>query len=325
MISIIIPVYNTSEYIENCLNSVLNNNRLNYEIILINDGSTDKSAGICEKYAKMYPHRISYIEQTNHGVSFARNVGIKHAKGDWLLFIDSDDQIISKNLYEPDINDDIELFIYNYCHSDEKVKSVKNREPYIEEIKDISLYYEKILFPNSNNGLLYKSYHTPWPKLYRTSIVKSKKIFFPLDLPIGEDMIFNIEYMSYVNKVCYMNEMLYVVTNRESSASRKKLDNKRQIENDVKFNKSLFECFNKINIINNYHYLYSDKVIDNCIRDYLLTGSLIVDRSVLLQEMEYCKDISIGKKICCFVLGHNLNFLKLLIKVCYNFKKRIYS
>lgn len=94
-LSIIIPVYNVEEYIYDCLYSVLNIDNLNYEIILINDGSTDRSGDIIKEFAKKY-HNIKIIEQENKGLSAARNKGIQNAIGEYILFVDSDDYLLNR-------------------------------------------------------------------------------------------------------------------------------------------------------------------------------------------------------------------------------------
>ena len=106
--SIIVPVYNVEKYIKKCINSILNQTYKNYEIIIINDGSTDKSKKILESYKNI--DNIKIINQTNKGLSVARNIGIKNASGDYLLFVDSDDYIdndllenLNKNITDEEI------------------------------------------------------------------------------------------------------------------------------------------------------------------------------------------------------------------------------
>ena len=91
-ISIIVPVYNVEKYLNRCLDSIINQSFINFELILINDGSTDKSGKICDKYAQI-DKRVRVIHKKNEGVSLTRNLGINIAKGDYITFIDSDDWI----------------------------------------------------------------------------------------------------------------------------------------------------------------------------------------------------------------------------------------
>ena len=92
MISIIIPVYNAASYLDKCIESILHQKYKDFELLLINDGSTDNSGDICDAFA-LKDNRISVFHQQNQGVSAARNLGIEQAKGEWLQFIDSDDWI----------------------------------------------------------------------------------------------------------------------------------------------------------------------------------------------------------------------------------------
>ena len=127
-ISIIIPVYNVEKFLHNCLDSVLKQTYRNLEIILIDDGSTDNSGKICDNYAKI-DNRIIVIHKENGGVSSARNVALKIAKGDYIVWIDSDD-FISKNMITYlcekilEFNADIYFFNYNIIKKD-KIEKIK--------------------------------------------------------------------------------------------------------------------------------------------------------------------------------------------------------
>lgn len=92
LISIIVPVYNVEEYLPKCLDSIINQTYKNLEIIVVNDGSTDNSGKICDEYGER-DYRIMVIHKANRGVSSSRNIGIKNASGEYILFVDSDDEI----------------------------------------------------------------------------------------------------------------------------------------------------------------------------------------------------------------------------------------
>ena len=98
-VSVIVPIYNVEKYLKKCLDSLVNQTLDDIEIILVNDGSKDNSKQIAEKFANDYPNKIIYLEKENGGLSSARNYGLKHAKGDYISFVDSDDYV-SKNLYK---------------------------------------------------------------------------------------------------------------------------------------------------------------------------------------------------------------------------------
>lgn len=119
MLSIIVPVYNVEKYIQKCLDTVLQQTYDNYELILVDDGSTDNSADICDKYANKYSH-VKVIHKKNGGLSSARNIGIENATGEFIIFLDSDDYWTSKNLLK-NLNsviqkgiDDKTIIVWNY-------------------------------------------------------------------------------------------------------------------------------------------------------------------------------------------------------------------
>lgn len=101
-ISIIVPVYNVEKYLSQCIESIINQNHKNIEIILVNDGSTDKSGDICDKYS-LKDNRIKVIHKKNEGVSIARNTGLKVATGEYIAFVDGDD-LVDKDIYTRLIN-----------------------------------------------------------------------------------------------------------------------------------------------------------------------------------------------------------------------------
>ncbi len=129
--SIIIPVYNTKKYLKRCIDSIINQDYQNYEIIIINDGSPDNSEEILKNY-KNNP-KIKIIKQTNHGLSYSRNVGIKKSKGDYIIFLDSDDFIESDllKILNENINDE-DMFKFSYSdfkdNNKTKIESIEFRE-----------------------------------------------------------------------------------------------------------------------------------------------------------------------------------------------------
>ena len=123
MISVIIPIYNTERYLKRCIDSVLGSDYGEYEVILVDDGSKDGSLEICKGYARREP-RVRVIEQGHRGVSEARNRGIRESRGDWIIFIDSDDFIshdflgmVEKKEYE-----DEELLIFDFASASENAE-----------------------------------------------------------------------------------------------------------------------------------------------------------------------------------------------------------
>lgn len=197
ILSIIIPVYNAEQYLEECLDSILNINRKDIEIIIINDGSKDNSAEILKKYEN--EKMISIIHKENEGVAVARNMGIEKARGQYITFVDADDLIIHENvdawLDDLEKNEAVDIVIYNYDDINERSESIKH----IDMVSDIHsiVDIEKAF-------VLGYYFNTCWGKIYRTSLIKEKKILFPTDMKIGEDMLWFGRVLSFIKTYrCY--------------------------------------------------------------------------------------------------------------------------
>ena len=173
-LSIIIPVYNTEQTLGRCINSVLQSSLNNLEIILINDGSTDNSANICESYKNSYPQQIQVIHQKNQGLSAARNAGLDISKGQYVTFIDSDDYI-SKDLYchlleQLNVNHNIDLLEYSL------VKKAQNNTEILFNFKD-SIYRNHRSYWIKTHAY---THAFAWNKIYK------RELFKDLRYPIGK-------------------------------------------------------------------------------------------------------------------------------------------
>ena len=139
LISIIVPVYNVEKYIEKCLDSIINQTYKNIEIIVIDDGSTDNSANICDKYTKK-SNKLRVIHKENGGISEARNLGISEAKGKYIIFIDSDDYIeteMIEKLYNACIENNAQIGCCGkILESSDKIKNINNKNEFCIENKD---------------------------------------------------------------------------------------------------------------------------------------------------------------------------------------------
>lgn len=183
-ISIIIPVYNVEKYLEQCLDSILKQTRNDYEVIMIDDGSTDSSPSICDTYAQQY-ECMTVIHQKNKGLSSARNTGIRKAQGEWITFLDSDDWWEEKYLECMDF-EDVDLCVcgYNVVYPEKSEKVVRNLQskviPISDYISQVDNYYGTI-------------FNFAWGKLYRKDIVLRTGLFNE-NIVLVEDILFNINY-----------------------------------------------------------------------------------------------------------------------------------
>lgn len=197
MISIIIPVYNVAPYLDECIASVVKQTYTDWECILVDDGSTDGSDEICDKWHNI-DNRISVVHQKNAGVSAARNHGIEKARGEYITFIDSDDWVESTHLqimveaqkkYESDV-----LIASGTVHfsTDGRIQTYNSENElclnFDEESADCFL---------GIIGLLYG----PCCKLYSTTIIRKNAICFPVKYSLGEDILFNFKYLEYIRRV----------------------------------------------------------------------------------------------------------------------------
>lgn len=210
MISIIVPVYNVEKYVGKCIESILHQTYADFELILVNDGSTDTSYEICCKYAEK-DERIRLINKENGGLSSARNRGIDVCKGDFITFVDSDDYISKFMLSE----------LYKYIienSADISMCSFKRVEEF-EEIKDIKVSGEiEILSSRNCFERIYSSqvdeFTVAWGKLYK------RKLFENIRYPEGK--IHEDEFVTYklfyaANKIVYLNRKLYFYLIRSQS------------------------------------------------------------------------------------------------------------
>lgn len=200
LVSIILPVHNVENYINNCLESLINQTYKNIEIILVDDGSTDNSGKICDKYKKI-DKRITVIHNQNNGVSYSRNYGINLARGKYLIFVDPDDYVdidYIENLLKPLYEKDYDLVICNIDHIYQN-KIVNN---FVDVIKLSNDYYEDFYYLNILRA-------TPVNKLFKRDIIKYFNIRFLENVCFSEDRIFNYHYAVHVKSYKYIDKAMY--------------------------------------------------------------------------------------------------------------------
>lgn len=213
-VSIIIPAYNTSEYIGKCLDSIENQTYQNIEIIIIDDGSTDNTYEIIQDRAIATKKEYKVIRQQNSGQSIARNRGLRAATGEFIVFVDSDDWLPNENDIEKMIDRIVnETADFVQC-SFEFVKGDTHSKYYVSQKQAIS--GGQILIDMLNVTDLYTS---PWAKIYSTSFLRSNKLFFMEGL-VNEDTGFSILVASKASRVAFLHDIVYCSREREGSTSR---------------------------------------------------------------------------------------------------------
>lgn len=237
-ISVIIPIYNVEQFLKQCLDSIINQTYQNLEIILVNDGSTDSSAQICDNYA-MKDERIKVIHKENGGLSDARNAGLRKATGDFISFVDSDD-LIALDFYHTVVQiaidndaDIVECGFIKFEVEEEFENSTITPEMSIE-VFETEFALE----------LLIKDYLQPmvWNKLYR------KKVLIDLEFPVGkihEDVFWTYQVFGNAEKIIKTQEKLYFYRQQGNSISGRKyslrrLDAVQALEERISYMKENF-------------------------------------------------------------------------------------
>lgn len=237
LISIILPAYNVEKYIEAAVTSILNQTYQNFEVIIVNDGSTDNTQKICEQL-KEKDIRIILINQINLGSGIARNSGLKVSNGEYIYFMDPDD-VINSNLLEENLriaektNVEIVTFGYKSIRWNGTINKIKSPVMYIKSKSEFENKFVELY----KTGLLL----AVWNKLYKRSFLIENNLFFE-PLSTGQDALFNLEaykkeFHMYVNDKIYYNYFFH----KESAYNRY---NSEKIHNEIKIQNSIVDLVN---------------------------------------------------------------------------------
>lgn len=259
-LSVIIPIYNAEKYIEICLDSLKSLLSNELEILAINDGSTDNSTKILNDCVSK-DSRIRHINVPNGGVSKARNIGIANATGKYIMFLDADDYLLKDALNL--ISDAIDSEKYDFMAFSRQIIE-EGRVPWNDkfffsepETSDKNII-DSIMFADSH-------FNECWGKLYKKELIDKYKIEFPEGVPIGEDMMFVMEYYSHCETVFASNFPLVAYRQHGESAMRK-----YGIDDRLRFSRKLFE-FTKSYVpskLDTDFWYYNFKIITNLCREY---------------------------------------------------------
>lgn len=219
MVSVIVPAYNAEIYIERCVKSVLSQSCPLFELIIVNDGSTDQTANICKDLCGSYDN-CYILEQNNSGVSAARNKGLSQAKGEWIVFLDSDDylepgyvEMVEKHSSENNV--DFLLFNFTTIGREQKPQSEQ------EYIYTSNLLLIDGLMRYDTEAFRSTSLNSPWAKAYRAEVIRGAHLYFDDKITMGEDMLFNLSYYMLVRKFIYVDRHLYNYQFSKDSLTRK--------------------------------------------------------------------------------------------------------
>lgn len=215
--SVIIPIYNAATFLNECIDSIIDQRYMDFEVILIDDGSTDNSFQICQEYAQR-DKRVRLFHQENEGVSSARNRGLKEAKGTWVTFVDADDYIMPRTF---ELFDEILLRQSNcdfYIWSEEGIRDeflIENN--FCKE--DLLLALFKCA-ESSNKFADIPNFAGIWNKVYSRSFLIENGCIFDSDLVMGEDMMYIANLIEHCERIAFLRGGFYCYRNHLESVSR---------------------------------------------------------------------------------------------------------
>ncbi len=311
-ISVVIPVFNTEKYLSTCIESVIQQEKVSFEIILVDDGSTDSSPSICDNYASKYSN-IRSIHIQNSGPATAKNVGLKLAKGNYVALTDSDDKMEADML--------IKMIDAAYNH---KADIVCCNYKTIDEDGNLSYfeYTNQEYVLNHEEGLIHffskdKIYSQCWTKIYRRQMLYEYRIENISGLHTDEDILFNIQSFSHAQKTIIIDEPLYEYTHRLNSLARGyfKKNISQYIDNRIKrinitqdIVRQETEAVKEWSIVNNIMYynellgrvaLFPEYYSDNRITDIL--EYIRDNKTVLNRHHKLCGFSKIGEMLLLYL------------------------
>ena len=270
-LSVVIPIYNSEDYLEKCLKSIEGQTYIDFEVLMINDGSTDNSKECALKFSSR-DNRFKYYEIINSGVSTARNYGINYAIGEYLTFVDSDDFLESNHfqLFMEEI-EKYDLVVGGY-----KVVGVQSPE--------IRKHSEKVIFTRKEiiNGILAELsiFSFPWNKVFRKDIIENKQISFRTDIHFGEDLVFDIEYAMNVDSVLVLDNDSYNYVQHEDSVSSK-IDSRKLTKRMTDIDAMIYT----INILGNEYFnemnFLKERIAREGLKYWYLGGKYHISREIL--------------------------------------------
>ncbi len=301
MISIIVPMFNVENKIKKCVKSIQESTYKDIEILLINDGSTDKTEKICEEIA-LEDERIKLITTENYGVGLARQRGLEEAKGEYIAFVDSDDWV-EKEYFNELINEiknkELDMCISGYTK--ELINKTVIRIPVA--FPDDQYSNEKIKKDLLHNCVWYAKDGCPespistvWMGMYKKSIIDNNNISFYSEREYySEDSLFNLEYLTYCQKVGFIRKEKYHYIRTDSALSLekdsprfKKIDNWYSKVTDIAKNRNVLKHI--IGYVNNTYFSMYKYLLDNKLNNKIVYKNEMND---LKKEYSYIKKISV--------------------------------
>ena len=302
MVSLIIPIFNVEEYLEECLESIIDQSFKDYEVILVDDGSTDKSRWIIRAYKKKFKN-IKTLFQSNKGVSEARNLALKHATGEYILYIDSDD-FLKGNMLELMVNKakdtkaDIVMCNYNLYYG----ANNENNRIFSYNLLEDNIYSSKEVIDMMLN---FKIQGQLWNKLFKRSLLIENNFKFERGRYI-QDILPVFKVINKSEKIAFINEDLYYYRQRNTSTIHKKniklvkdyyhaMNSIIQYitQNKIQVNSTSFKVF-RASVLSYFIYHYTNANFDNGYKDF--KKSKYINLDIKIKDFIFLKNLSKGDK-----------------------------
>lgn len=281
MLSVIVPVYNVKDYLGQCLDSLIDQNFSDYEIVLVDDGSTDGSGAICDRYAERYAH-VACLHQPNGGHTCARQNGVRACRGRYVTFVDSDDWIapdmygkMCRAIY--DTHADIVVCDYTSVMSDREVRC---SNPFPAGFYDKPRLEREVYPYMIYSGTYFKYGVAPslCNKLFRRDLLQRHLLRVPRNVIVGEDALASYSCMLEASSIYFIDEPFYYYRSNADSVSRRAVPVSRLSENHT-----VFDTLQKV--IDTAKYPYMQRQLDYyCVYQSLLTYELV------FKSMAYASD-----------------------------------
>ncbi len=321
-VSVIIPIYNSENFLTNCIESILNQTYKCLEIILLDDGSQDNSLEICKQY-KNKDDRIVLVSKKNSGVSNTRNVGLDKATGEYIMFVDSDDYIAENYIYSmvkelEDNNVDLAISGLTYCNEKKEIIKI---EKYADQKK--VLKFDEIKYDLINTN----SFNSACKTLYKRKIINDKK--FSEDIKYGEDLLFSYNALKN-NSAIYVPICGYYYYQNSVSSTHKTDSN--SIKKYIEDNKNVYIKF--INDYDEKYIIYNrifskinigyKKLLNNSVRfkefKKLVSETLNIDiKKISIMKIKY---LSLKDKILLGLLKYRFIWIYYIVNKLFNMIKK---
>lgn len=303
LVSIVIPVYNVENYLDRCIQSVINQTYKNLQIILVDDGSTDSSGMICDEYGGK-DFRITVLHTENKGVSSARNTGIIYATGEFLMFVDADDALETyaiEQLIHQFLIHDVDVITYGWSIVDENSQSfVAKKEAYVQ-LDDKAHVIHRILEHYSAYGGGY-----PWNKIWKLSSVQMQH--FDEELFYFEDLEWTVRMLIQIKKMMVFPECLYQYYVHESGVTH---SSSKDEEKELSYHKALQKIIVNLESVKDeqvwFVQKYTQELVNGILdatrkKRYKLQNQLVQYTHRIERDIYQYKNVQFNIKVRCFIL-----------------------